>query len=368
MRAAIILVVLLTTPGVPTTTHGATIGEKADLIEVTREIILNTAQVGLDEAGTRILGPTAWRFLKQAANPVFERLKQQYPNLFRGDGKGTPEIQKEARDAANMLEENHELQSMLINGFSNLKQGQQEIITEIRLLKVKLEKTNTSIAEMSKLNRESFNIILSELKLIREQPKSNANIDVAAPLIKVLLEDDFKTRQDLAVYPNAQILKSYYGSGGLLLENVTQGTQGLYDLTKAGFIKPPARIEVSFRQLGGPRSFYGIMFGGTSSNKYENAYTLSINGDGYYMVDKYFDDKHEKTIDFGFDAAIRQGLNADNNLRVDIIGRQIKYFVNGKHLGTYTANEDARGFIGIYLTPPQKKVLLDNFRLSEIGQ
>ena len=361
---ALMVMVVLAGLGAPTAAHGITPEDQTDLLAVTREIILNTAEVGLDEAGTRLLGPTAWRFLKKAATPVFDRLKQQYPMLFGGSGRGTPPVQQQAQAAAQTFKDSQALQAMLLAGFSTLEAGQQEVLSELRLLTVKLEKNNTAISDMDKLNRERHNQILAELRGMREQDRGAAPSEGAVRVLRVVLDDDFRTQQRWKVAPESPTFKSDYGSAGLVLENVSEKWATLYDLKAAGFFIPPIRIELTLQHLGGPpRGWYGLMFGG-ASNFYENAYTFSITGDGFYMVDKYSDNKQEKMIDLRLEPGLRQGVGAENTLRVDLIGRTITYYVNGTRLGSYAANEDARGYIGVYLNLPQQKALLRRLRVS----
>lgn len=371
IRALALMFIFITTFGLPAITLGFTTEQKTELLGVTKEIILNVAELGLEEAGNRILGATAWHFFKQASKPVFDHLKQKYPGLFRDGKRGTPEIQEQAREAANSLERDPALQSLLIKGLSNLEKGQQEILKETRLLSVKLDRNNITIAEMSKLNNQKLDEILLEIKNIREQPKQAETTDVVASVVRVLIEDNFRTQRHWAVSPDSPNEKSYYFSDGLAFENLYRDNyQALYALNSSyftGFVKPPARIELSLRQVAGATNqLFGLMFGGSLSS-FRNAYTFSITTDGCYMIDKYYEDKQDSKIDYGCDADLRRRLYDENNLRLDITGRAVKYYRNGRLLGNFTASENLSGFIGIYLANPQQKVLLHNIRVSELG-
>ena len=52
------------------------------LLSLAKKIIREGAIIGLDEAGSRIAGPTAWRYVKKVMAPVVQELEKRYPKLL----------------------------------------------------------------------------------------------------------------------------------------------------------------------------------------------------------------------------------------------------------------------------------------------
>jgi len=93
--------------------------EAKELSSVAKKIIRAAVGVGLEEAGTRICGPTAWKGFRTVMSPVVRELERRYPNLFL--------VEKEAEKAVKDLSTDESLEKMLADGFSSLKTGQDEI-------------------------------------------------------------------------------------------------------------------------------------------------------------------------------------------------------------------------------------------------
>jgi len=91
------------------------------LLSVAKKVIRRAAKIGLDEAGTRICGPTAWGYFKKILSPVVDELQNRFPKLFL---VGEEEAAKKAADT---LSKDKELQKLLYDGFSKLEKGQDEI-------------------------------------------------------------------------------------------------------------------------------------------------------------------------------------------------------------------------------------------------
>ncbi len=126
------------------------------LISVVRNIILGAAEVALDEAGTRIVGPTAWKYLRKVIQPVYESLTKRFPNLKQ---TGTEKAKLAAQFAAEELSKNRDLQKRILKRFAELKKGQEEIIAEINRISKTLERSSETV-EKTYLNTQE---ILDEL-------------------------------------------------------------------------------------------------------------------------------------------------------------------------------------------------------------
>lgn len=96
------------------------------LVETAGEVLLEAAKFGLDWSGEKLLGSKGWEGFKRILEPVIERLQEKFPAFKFGKGDDAKSIEA-AREAVNYLQQNPELHNLLVQGFNDLKQGQQEI-------------------------------------------------------------------------------------------------------------------------------------------------------------------------------------------------------------------------------------------------
>ena len=123
------------------------------LLSTVKKIIVVGVEIGLDEAGSRLLGPTAWKYCKKIVSPVMDVLKEEYPSLAF-DKPGDKNAQKAAQDAVNFLSNDKYLQDMLWKNFNDLKEGQKEILEGINQMNDKLDLVSKDINEIKKLLNE----------------------------------------------------------------------------------------------------------------------------------------------------------------------------------------------------------------------
>jgi len=102
-----------------------------------KKIVRGAVGVGLEEAGTRICGPTAWNYMKTILSPVVDELQGRFPTLFL--------VPEEAEKAAKALSSDKVLQDMLNDGFAHLESGQGEILALLAKQNDTLEDIGTSI-------------------------------------------------------------------------------------------------------------------------------------------------------------------------------------------------------------------------------
>ncbi len=105
--------------------------ESKDIILLAQKVIRSSVGVGLEEAGTRICGPTAWNYVKAVLSPVVDKLQSSYPKLFL--------VPEEAEKAATALSADKVLCGMLSDGFARLENGQGEILTILAKIDSKLD-------------------------------------------------------------------------------------------------------------------------------------------------------------------------------------------------------------------------------------
>jgi hypothetical protein len=132
---------------------------KEQLAETAVDVVIEAAKFGLEEAGARILGPTAWKGFKKIITPVISRLQKIFPTLRleKPDAGADPAINEEA---AEYLKNDPSLVNLLFENFGQLKEGQDEILSGISRLTRVAEKTAQDVSSVLQLSQE----ILGEIK------------------------------------------------------------------------------------------------------------------------------------------------------------------------------------------------------------
>jgi tetratricopeptide (TPR) repeat protein len=90
------------------------------ILEVGKQILLAAVDLGIEEAGTRICGPTAWKVIKKLLEPVFAEIKRRYPSVF--------EDRAAAEKAAQDLESGQVFESMVAENLAGIEEGQSQIL------------------------------------------------------------------------------------------------------------------------------------------------------------------------------------------------------------------------------------------------
>lgn len=173
------------------------------LVVVTKEVLLNIAEVGLDEAGTRLLGLTGWKFAKKAATPVFNEIAKKFPAIFQAEQVGQIQAKAAVREAAEYFAQSQELRALLYQGYMALEQGQRAILdgqTEIKSM----------IARADQENQRMLSLVVASLRRIESQmaqPESGASNQfraveaLAREWHHALLADDMKRLRDITHLP-----------------------------------------------------------------------------------------------------------------------------------------------------------------------
>jgi hypothetical protein len=115
------------------------------LVDTAQQVLKQGAEVGLDAAGTKFLGPNAWKVFKLVLQPVVDKLEQRYPTLSFEKPKNNAAIAA-ANQAADYLAHNADLQRLLVEKFDNLEESQQEIIEGQRQIKSTLEQIQKAVS------------------------------------------------------------------------------------------------------------------------------------------------------------------------------------------------------------------------------
>lgn len=109
-----------------------------NLVETAGEVLLEAAEFGLDLAGEKLLGSKGWEGFKRILNPIVIRLQEKFPGLKFGKANDAQSIEA-AREAVNYLHQDPELHNLLLQGFINLEEGQQEILSSVNRLEKLVE-------------------------------------------------------------------------------------------------------------------------------------------------------------------------------------------------------------------------------------
>ena len=72
------------------------------LVDTAGEVLIEAVKFGLDEAGARLLGSTAWNVFKRVVAPVVKRLQRRFPALSFGK-PGDEAAEAVAQDAVQYL-------------------------------------------------------------------------------------------------------------------------------------------------------------------------------------------------------------------------------------------------------------------------
>ena len=160
------------------------------LLAVTKSIIRKAAEIGIDEAGTRICG-SAWPYVKQMLSPVMDTLQKRYPKLFL---VGTADAKNAAEAAANDLSTDAGLQKMLSESFSKLEAGQNEILDVLSRNSETLKQIGDSIdrgfKEAEEKNAGWRDAIMQQLQQLQIQVAASA-VPPAAPVARLSTEQIF---------------------------------------------------------------------------------------------------------------------------------------------------------------------------------
>ena len=140
------------------------------IIEVTKKIIISAAKVGIETAGSSLMGP-AWPYLKAAVRPVLDELKERYPGFASAINGYGPNAEAEAARAVDAISTDPRLQNLIIDGFSNLESGQRNIVNRIGELETILSRQNESILILQKASDKKIDRLIALVdKLAKERP------------------------------------------------------------------------------------------------------------------------------------------------------------------------------------------------------
>lgn len=106
-------------------------------------------------------------------------------------------------------------------------------------------------------------------------------------------------------------------------------------------------LEVDVTQLEGNASnSFGVLFRLQNPNQF---YRFEITGDGLYVVEKSIEEGQWQRLSDGWVESpfIIQGLNRTNRLKIEVVGTQMKFFINERQVDVLADASYSRGQIAL---------------------
>jgi hypothetical protein len=179
---------------------------------------------------------------------------------------------------------------------------------------------------------------------------------------RVLFDDDFKRSRTWTAVSGCRITLD---GAGLDVEHVA--TQGLCEVViyAAGPTERSLRIDMTLSLRQGPLDHpYGLLFGWAPDGRV--SYGLKVTGDGSYKLSFWDGSRYQDLIPYVADPVVRKGLNQTMHLTVEIRGRTLTVFVNGKALGPVAAPTAVTGRVGLTLNAREMRAVVSRLTVVEL--
>ncbi|MFQ5723637.1 MAG: hypothetical protein ACE5G6_04025, partial [Terriglobia bacterium] len=197
----------------------------------------------------------------------------------------------------------------------------------------------------------------------RVGPGGTAEAAVPVTINPLLFATDFSARS-ISEHEGPSC-RTFYAEGAYIVRDVAEAeeTGCFYALFSAGHFPASVRIEVSVRLRQGPTNkTFGLGFG-IPSRESQNLYLFFISGKGSYQVSYLAGSEWRELIPWRQNPVLRQGHGATNQLAVEVAGRTIRVYANGKYLASYEAPAEVHGHIGFHVGG-DAEVAFDNLRVT----
>lgn len=217
-----------------------------------KEVIRGAAEFGLEEAGNRILGPTAWGFCKVIMKPGLDMLRSKFPQLLGATYKGTAEAQQAATQAVRWVDTDPTFRNTVTQQLNALDLGQRQ---QLRIL--------IEIREMDRKNLDNSRQALSKLDALSEKmDRMRAEIQhspVDAPATAVEVYQNWYAQagramnvsERLSLYTqaidhNQNKVNAYYRRGLIYFEQKNFNSS-FYDFNQAAELSPTFAAALTAR-------------------------------------------------------------------------------------------------------------------------
>lgn len=204
-------------------------------------------------------------------------------------------------------------------------------------------------------------VLLLVMLLVLTAPAAAQLGQVFGP--RVLFEDDFKERQ----WPTGAftLCRTSYDDRGFAVESVSSSEPCVFRLGRA--FAADVRIEVAARLRRGSRErAYGLAFGMPLDVGRSVFSTFTLTANGTYRLAQWRG-RWSYPIPPTVAAAIRTEYGAANRLAVEVRGRNVTCYINGKRLETARTTDEAAGAIGFYVDGRGMDVVFTELRVIELA-
>lgn len=106
---------------------------------------------------------------------------------------------------------------------------------------------------------------------------------------------------------------------------------------------------------------YGLIFRVPSLTEADQGYLFGISCEGKYALRKWDGDKMSVLKNWTEEPSILKGPNQVNRVGVMVNGHEIKMYINGKLVDTFTDNSYSQGYFGLYIGPKMTPNLVVNY-------
>ncbi len=178
----------------------------------------------------------------------------------------------------------------------------------------------------------------------------------------VVLEDKFTTLDPAwGIEPSADVNAK---DGKLTITTPIKGETNLLNESNILPNDMEANYTIAFVKAGSPRAGSGLIFWGKDTNTY---YALQISNEGGVAVFRELSGRVLMPVAWRQDAAIKQGVGAENQIKLVTKGNQGTIFINGKQVGTFVGEPPEGGsLIGFEVDSGpegQNTVAFSNFKV-----
>lgn len=174
------------------------------------------------------------------------------------------------------------------------------------------------------------------------------------------LEDDLSTNERLSLLPGS-VCAIAYAQGGLQVS----GAAGCeFELESLDPVVMRARFELSGRVIKGDT--LGLIVG-RSKRPDELHYHLDISTDGKFALQMIQNKTPRALIPWMASSAVRTGPGMMNRLAVEVLGQELRCFINGQYVGRATSTDVVQGGVWVSITGASSSAVFTNVKIVDLN-
>jgi hypothetical protein len=197
-------------------------------------------------------------------------------------------------------------------------------------------------------------------------PRAEPRVNLAGGVgERVIFQDDLRAPRN---WPAAvgQICRTSYADDGYLVENIAASAPCLLGPVRPESFPAGVRIEVSARLRKGTREgAFGLMFAGRGGPDNRTFATLGLTANGTYRVATW-EGKWSYPVPPTASRSVRSEYGALNTLAVEVRGRSIVAYVNGRPVATAELAAEGSGTLGFYVDQRGMEVAFSRLRVVDL--